>query len=210
MLFKGRHIDHLVYCVKDLEKAISFIEMKTGFKASIGGKHRGKGTKNALINLGEKCYLEILAIDGLNSEVSPPRWMGIDFIKEPKITRICLKSKNLRKDQHIIKQYNANLGEIDQGSRATVNGEILHWKMILPLAKPEVDPIPFMVDWSESEMHPTENLPKQCKLIDLEFHGNQPNLHDCMNALFDEIEIIESCESKIIATIDGPKGIFKI
>jgi hypothetical protein len=57
--------------------------MKLGVKPVIGGRHLLHGTKNALINLGNQCYLEILAKDEENPTFKGTRWMGIDLITQP-------------------------------------------------------------------------------------------------------------------------------
>ena len=59
----GREIDHIVYCVPDLENGIDYIEELLGIRPVFGGRHLSNGTKNALLNLGDNCYLEILAVD---------------------------------------------------------------------------------------------------------------------------------------------------
>jgi len=82
-----RTIDHIVYCVPDFEKALQFFKEEIGVDPFIGGRHLTKGTKNAILNLGNSAYLEILAIDTQNTNVMENHWMGIDLISSPRITR---------------------------------------------------------------------------------------------------------------------------
>jgi hypothetical protein len=56
-------IDHLVYGVPDLAEAIDVIAQQTGVRARFGGRYPGRGTHNALISLGHRQYLEIIALD---------------------------------------------------------------------------------------------------------------------------------------------------
>ena len=115
----NRQIDHIVYCTTDLEAAVDYFETLFGIRPSIGGTHPSKGTKNALLNLGNQCYLEILAIDEKNVTFSGTRWMGIDLLQGPKITRWSLKSEDLKEDSGILKKYSSNLSYISEGSRMT-------------------------------------------------------------------------------------------
>jgi hypothetical protein len=52
-------VDHLVYATPNLDRGISEIETMLGVKASRGGQHPGRGTRNALVSLGPTTYLEI-------------------------------------------------------------------------------------------------------------------------------------------------------
>ncbi|MEL6988136.1 MAG: VOC family protein, partial [Bacteroidota bacterium] len=72
-------LDHIVLNVPNLEEAIDDFFKLTGSKASFGGYHKNEGTKNALISLGPKMYLEFLAVDEDNKKIKGNRWMGIDL-----------------------------------------------------------------------------------------------------------------------------------
>lgn len=202
-----RIIDHIVYSVVDLNKAMDELESKLGIRPVFGGYHKTQGTKNALLNLGDGCYLEVLAIDHDNTEIKSPRWMGVDLISGPSITRWAIKSENIELDSQILKRYNDSMGEISKGSRMTNTSETLAWKMILPLATPEIELIPFMVDWSDSAFHPTEKLEEGCTLKEISFAGNAP---DKSNRVFDELGISnfisKSNKTEITITIESPKG----
>jgi len=186
IIMSQRKIDHLVYCVPNLGQGIIDIENKLGVKAIIGGAHLTQGTKNALINLGEDCYLEILAIDKSNIDIKPPRWMGIDLIQSAKITRWALKTQDIIKDSKNLKKHNPDMGHVTGGSRKMTNGKTLTWEIAMPLAAPEVDIVPFITDWSKSEAHPTDTLNQKCNLLELRL--NHPNPKELQN-LFDQMQI---------------------
>lgn len=206
----GRSIDHIVYAVPDLASAVRHFHNEYGITAILGGKHHSKGTKNALVNLGNSVYLEILAIDHENQNIKAPRWMGMDLISEAKITRWSITSNQLEKDQAILQSYHPQMGIIEEGARETPDGSILKWKMILPLSKPEVEIIPFMTDWSLSSFHPTERLEQNCTLeeIILSTSADDHAAKKCISQLFNGIEIVPFNTAKINIKVDGPKGTF--
>ena len=203
----SREIDHVVYCVPDLNEGVEYIENLFGVKPVIGGAHLTKGTKNALLNLGNTCYLEILAIDHDNVDFMGSRWMGIDMIQEPKITRWSLKSNRLQSDSKILSQYSPDLGIIDNGSRKTMDGLLLSWEMILPASTPEVELLPFMTDWSESEMHPTDSLAQRCFLQNIELYHPDPSMYQpVLSDLAIDIDIKKSDLPGIAINVNTPSG----
>jgi len=206
-----RKIDHIVYTVTNLDAAIDEFEKLSGVRPVFGGYHTTKGTKNALVNLGDNCYLEILTIDEGNTAIKPPRWMGVDFVKTPQITRWSLKSNQLHQDSKILQKYHSEMGVIQGGQRQTTVGDTLTWEMILPLATPLVEPIPFMTDWQHSSVHPTHNLPPQCELIELSFTHLHPTIiQQIFSELSIDILVQQGEEATIQAKIKSPNGVFII
>ncbi len=207
----NRTIDHIVYAVFDLEKAMLEFEAKTGVQPKFGGYHPTQGTENALVHLGGRCYLEFLAIDASNPNINPPRWMGIDYIDKPQITRWAIDSKNLEKDCETLKTYNAEMGNIQKGQRAKMDGSLLKWQLTMPLSSPKVEVVPFAIDWQYSESHPTDSLSPQCQLLDLKI--TTPNGKEVLD-IFSQLNITtiieQGLKNSIVATIKTPQGIIQI
>lgn len=203
--------DHIVYAVPDFDLALSDLSEKLGVNPVIGGRHLHHGTKNALINLGNQCYLEILAKDEENTTFTGTRWMGIDLITQPTITRWAVKSPDIEKGSAILKDFQSDLGKISSGERLTTDGSLLKWKMTLPTSEPEVDIIPFLLDWSESAFHPCDRMENGCELVDLVFYHPRPE--DVQKLFFSmsiENKILHSPEPKIEIKIKGPYGVISL
>ncbi|HVP60975.1 MAG TPA: VOC family protein [Myxococcaceae bacterium] len=74
----NRNLDHLVLAAEALEAGSPPVERVLGVRLAAGGQHARMGTHNRLLRLGERAYLEVIAID---PEGSPPphrRWFGLD------------------------------------------------------------------------------------------------------------------------------------
>jgi hypothetical protein len=208
----ARKIDHIVFAVEHLETAVTEIEKKIGVKALVGGHHKNFGTKNALIKLNDRMYLEILAADDTNPDVLPPRWMGIDALTKNRITRWAITSTNLERDSALLNRFNASMAQVSEGSRQLFDGSLLRWKLILPLALPEVELIPFSIDWGGSDNHPTDNLPNMgCQLLELYGTHPQPTI---FNNIFEQLGVnlrIEEDEHiQLKAVLKGPEGIVQL
>lgn len=203
-----RQLDHLVYAVDDLTVGIINIEKSLGFKPVMGGKHLDNGTHNALIHLGGKSYLEIIAIDP-DSENRPDEiWMGLSKLRHAQFTRWALHSDDLSNDIIILEKYTNSSMEIHNGARQTTAGSILTWSMIMPDLEPEIDLIPFMVDWSASDTHPTDHLDPVCSLVKLYLqHPDPEQKQDLLQSLGVDLTIKRGDTIQIKAEIKCPNGI---
>lgn len=211
MSLQGRTIDHFVYAVPDLEASVDWFEEKLGVRPRMGGKHAQEGTQNAILNVGNGCYLEILAIDPGNTAKNADRWMGVDLITKPRLTRWCLKSSDLVRDSRTLKKYDPAMGVIQAGCRRTVSGKVLSWEMARPLPTPEVDIVPFMTDWDRSESHPTDDLPEISTLLDVTLKHPDP---DRVKTLFIDLSIsfsvLQGKGQSISIKLRAPQGILTL
>lgn len=157
-------------------------------------------------------YLELLAADDSNTSVTKPRWMGIDHLTKNQITRWAVKSEHLEKDKVILKKYNRDMGEIKTGSRNTADGTLLQWEFMMPLPKPEVELIPFFLDWSKTEKHPSELLPNMdCELLELyATHPNPEKIISILGILECDLKIKKSDLTAMKLIIKCPNGIIEI
>ncbi len=187
-------------------------EKRIGVRPVFGGYHATQGTKNALINLNDGCYLELLAIDTTNKDIKPPRWMGVDVLTKNKLTRVALKSNSLQEDSIILKEYNSEMGTVNKGLRKTTNGNVLQWELIMPLATPEVEIVPFLIDWSKSEIHTSNYMADmRCELVEIyATHPNPEKYMDVLESLNFDMRVKTDKEVALKAILKTPLGIIHI
>ncbi|MFY0592792.1 VOC family protein [Roseivirga sp.] len=211
MIFGKRKLDHIVYVVKDLAEACDHFEALLGVRPVFGGYHPSQGTKNALISLGNDQYLELIAIDYDNKKIAAPRWMGIDLIQKAQVTRWAIKSDNLVADAAILQKANPQLGQIKEGKRQTSNGDLLEWKLLLPLAHPEVELLPFSIDWGQNNTHPTNSMDDNCELVELfGYHPKPESITPTLIEMGIDLKIFKAETIKLKAKINCPNGIVEI
>ncbi|MBT8232298.1 MAG: VOC family protein [Saprospiraceae bacterium] len=204
-------IDHIVLAVQNLDEAIKDFESKTGVTPITGGCHLNHGTKNAIVPLSNFSYLEIIAPDTDNKIFKGSRWMAVDKIQSPTITRWAMTSDIKSSFNDLINNYPNTFGHTIQGNRLLQNGQKLSWIMTKPATTPLVDPIPFLIDWSTSDLHPCHNKLPECGLIDfsLEFENKQI-IHKLSKTLLKDFKLIHSVRDKINCIIDTPKGMVQL
>src|ERR1700693_3812190 len=77
-------LDHILLGCNDLQRGIDFVEQRTGVRAVFGGVHPGHGTQNALLSLGTRRYLEIIAPDPKQS-AADEHYSRLKTFKEPRL-----------------------------------------------------------------------------------------------------------------------------
>ena len=71
-------LDHLIVAARTLDEGSDWIEERLGVRPVPGGKHDFMGTHNRLLGLGERVYLEVIAIDPDAPKPARARWMSLD------------------------------------------------------------------------------------------------------------------------------------
>ena len=125
-------IDHLVYATPDLEGGVERIETLLGVRATLGGKHPGRGTRNALIALGEWTYLEIIGPDPDQSTPSADLSFGIGDLDQPTLVTWAVKAAELERLAEESKIHGLGLGPISERTRKQTDGTLLSWKLTAP------------------------------------------------------------------------------
>ncbi|MDH4170782.1 MAG: VOC family protein, partial [Acidimicrobiia bacterium] len=145
-------IDHLVYASPDLAEGIARIEALTRVRPQEGGVHPGVGTRNALVGLGDDCYLEVVGIDPDQPAPDFGRPFGIDDRQDPGLVAWAIhptRGESLADVAGRLRASGFDPGEPVTMSRTTPAGEELNWRLTFPIAG--VGALPFVIDWGDTE-----------------------------------------------------------
>lgn len=149
--------DHLVYVVPDLGLAVCEMEARFGVPFTPGGSHPGLGTRNALLRIGPRIYLELLGPDPEQPRPSSGLWFGAEGAMRDSLATWCARSDDLN---GLAKEPGGQLvGPVRAMSRTTPDGALLAWRLTMPVVPPPYGGVvPFFIDWGETA-HPCRGLP---------------------------------------------------
>ncbi|MBX2884131.1 MAG: VOC family protein [Granulosicoccus sp.] len=205
-------LDHLVLGAETLEQGVRYIESVFGVTVPAGGEHPLYGTHNCVMQLGDDCYFEIIAI---NPETTPlrstPRWYGLDnaatrarLSQGPELIAWVASVDDLSAVRAQAHWIDGEISEISRGS--------MHWQMLLPAAGSLEDPLlPWLIHWPAGQ-HPKPNLQSLgCSLVSLSAAVPEPqnysaSLHAIGAGSLLNIQKSHAEHSRVTATIQSPKG----
>ena len=169
-------LDHFIVGCKDLDRGVDFVEQHTGVRAAPGGVHPGRGTRNALLSLGERRYLEIMAPDP--AQHVTPQIPRILELKEPRIVGWAAHVRDVEELAAHLRSVNVQFEGPRAGSRQRPVGKTLYWKS-LTLKDDHAGLLPFFIEWSADSIHPSVDAPKGCTLR--RFEAASPETEDLLH-----------------------------
>jgi hypothetical protein len=203
-------IDHLVFATNDLQEGVDEIEALLGISTIPGGSHPGMGTRNALLALGPRCYLEIIGPDPDQSEFQGTRIFGIDTIKQGKLVHWCVRRDGLTNFVQQVKSLGIELSDAIPMSRVTTQGNRLDWELAFPTSFDEACALPFFIDWGSST-HPASECPGGAELRRFEIrHPHAETINDALKLLSIEACAVEDTRFELTALINCPRGEVKL
>jgi hypothetical protein len=199
-------VDHLVYATPDLNRGIEEIVKLLGVRATPGGQHPGRGTRNALIKLGPASYLEIIAPDPEQPNPNTPRPFGIDELKGSRLVAWAANGVDLERLRDEAARNGTPLGEVMSGSRRRPDGVLLSWRYTDPRTVLADGLIPFFIDWGQSP-HPALTAAPGASLIALRAeHPNWQRVQRRLRELGLDLPVQPGAAPALVATIEGPRG----
>lgn len=205
-------VDHLLLGVSDLDRGIAWVEMRTGLTAAVGGTHPGVGTRNALLSLGGRRYLEIIAPDPAQSDFKFR--IEVRKLSEPRLITWAAAAKDVDSLAKKALEAGFEIFGPQPGSRARPDGKVLRWKtlgVMNELGADGVEPIPFFIEWAPDSLHPSEDSPKGCELLALEIaHPKNGDVRNALARLGIEARVKTRERALLVATLRTPKGALKL
>src|SRR5215470_9029534 len=202
-------LDHILLACGDLERGIAWVEERTGVKAAFGGVHPGRGTQNALLSLGERHYLEIIAPDpkqaGLTGPQSSVERLGLRGLAEPRLVTWAAHPGNVDELAEKLEKAGVAAEGPTPGSRKRPDGRVLQWRTV-NLADDAGGLLPFFIEWGAESLHPSVDAPKGCAIEKFWVESPEPEeLTKKFGLIGVDVQVSNGEESRLRARIAGPK-----
>jgi len=199
-------LDHLVYAVPDLGAGIAGLEARLGVTATPGGRHTGRGTWNALLDLGDGRYLEIIAPDPEQPPPAAPRSFGLDTLTAPRLVTWAAKAPAIDRVVAEARAAGFDAGAVREMSRMTPDGQRLEWRLTLRDEPAGDGLVPFLIDWGATP-HPSANCAPGCRLVRLSAeHPDPAPVGRMLAALGESLDVREGPAPALVAIIQSPRG----
>jgi len=197
-------LDHILLGVADLDSGIAWVEQRTGVRAIFGGVHPGRGTRNALLSLGPRRYLEIIAPDPKQQLEGPAQPLAA--MREPRLFNWAVHTSDIAGAAKRAVAAGFGIDGPADGSRTRPDGKVLRWKTCR-LKDDRGGLLPFFIEWSPESVHPSVDAPSGCILQRFLVQSPQPQefAKQC-HSLGLEVLVEKAVEPLLRAVVGSPKG----
>lgn len=202
-------LDHLVVTSPDLQSGIQFVEDLLGVTMNPGGRHTRMGTHNAVLRIGDRAYLEVIAIDPEAPDVGRERWFEIDRLtssSEPRLATWVARTDDI--------EGAARAATIPPGAIEHMSRGALDWRITIEAdgRLPFDGLAPALIEWN-AEIHPVERMPHAgVSLTRLEMSHPSASVINAMLASigFDHQQVVaqvsKAASKRMIASFHTPRG----
>lgn len=199
-------IDHLVYAAPDLTEGVEAIERLTGVRPAAGGKHVGMGTHNALLGLGERVYLEVIAPDPDQPTPTRPLPFGLASLTRPRLAAWAASTTDLDGLVESARTAGYDPGVAVSMLRRRPDGALLEWRLALREQPFGDGLVPFVIDWGDSP-HPADSAPQGCRLVSLRGEHPDPGpVRSALEALACDFPMTLGLTPALVAVLETPQG----
>ena len=199
-------LDHLVYATPDVDATVADLEEKLGVRAATGGRHVGRGTRNALIGLSEFSYFEIIGADPTQPDAPRPLWFGIDTLSAPRLVTWAIQLGDVERVMGDAARAGVILGTLAHGSRQSADGSTLRWRLTNPDVMLDDGLVPFLIDWGSSR-HPAASAPRGVTLRSLRGEHPEPDrVSRHLAAVGASLPVVRAARPALVAVLVGRRG----
>jgi len=199
-------LDHILLGCDDLQRGIDFVEQRTGVRAVFGGVHPGRGSQNALLSLGIRRYLEIVAPDPHQTASQSELRAKLKKLSEPRLVGWAAHPGDLQVLAADLAKAGIAAEGPTPGSHKRPDGSVLHWKT-LNLKDDANGLLPFFIEWSPDSAHPATDAPSGCQLLRFELLTPDPAALAKITArLMLAAPAAKGSSPQLHAVISGPNG----
>ena len=192
-------IDHILIGISDLDQGIADFEKATGVRPVYGGKHPS-GTHNALVSLGSRLYLEIIA-----NQPNASGWAELNALRHVTPVGWAVSTTDMGATRTQLAAGGLATTEPRAGSRVTPSGSTLSWNTFALLE--EAEEAPFFIAWSPDSPHPSTTSPSGCNLVKWQVRApasdSLARLHGLLGTAF---ELLREREIQFRLELHCPKG----
>ena len=207
-------LDHLVLACDELGAGVEYLAQLTGVTPQPGGKHPTMGTHNAVLRLGPRTYLELIAIDPEAPKPSRPRWFGLDDTA---------LQATISERPHVVHWVASTADIVADAARVPIaRGTILpftrgdfRWQLTVPDdgSLPGQGEAPTLIQW-EGDAHPADRLPASTIAL-VQLAGSHP-APDRIRAdlkvlgLQDVLQVTYGAVPRLAAMLRTPRGLVSL
>lgn len=197
-------LDHLVYAAPDLDELVAWFADRTGVTPVPGGRHVGRGTRNHLVGLGGRAYLELIGPDD-PAAVPLPGVFGIDELTAPRLAAWVVRPADIEASVRRAREHGYDPGDIASLSRRTPDGTLLRWRLTPNRGDRFGGLAPALIDWLDA-VHPTAGPLPQLRLVSLTgHHPDRPAVRRALSALDVRLDVTAGPPG-LEAVLDTPHG----
>jgi hypothetical protein len=201
-------VDHLLIGAADLDAGIQWVYGRTGVRAAFGGVHPGGGTRNALLSLQRRRYLEVIAPDPAQSEYRFR--VDVRSLARPQLVTWAAGTPDADGVARSARAAGLEVTGPDAGSRARPDGVVLRWRIVSvknDLGSAGVEPIPFFIEWDPRSPHPSTDSPGGCDLLSFRIaHPRPADVKAALDALGISVPVDAAERPRLTATLSTPRG----
>jgi hypothetical protein len=198
-------IDHIQLAASDLAAATADVAARTGVAPKPGGVHPGRGTANALMSLGPRTYLEVIA-PAPGQPATTPMARSLAATRGLSVRTFAVASADLDAIAAAARRAGLTAEGPAPGSRQTPGGQLLRWRSLEIGGHGFGEFVPFFIDWGDTP-HPAITSPAGVRLEGLRVvHPKAVELKRIYAALGLDVPVEAGPQARFVMTLAGPKG----